>query len=283
MAVLDRFRDGSVKIVVATDVAGRGLHIADIGLVVNFELPYEAEDYVHRIGRTGRAGKVGTSVSFADEDESFIIPDIEQYIGEELKCTNPDESLLAPLPPPQRRQRRAKRDDGPENRESPESQENLESQDGQPPAPSKVEPPAAEGLERPEVQENQEREPPAAAGEAEPPVAEKPESPDRSAADESEQPPAEEDASGEVAGDVPAHRRRRHHHRRGHGGKKDGEGEKVTAESESVASAPPAAPAAPAAPPPPPPQAPAAPSARLPRAVIVPKGVTEQVWVPGQN
>ena len=283
MAVLDRFRDGSVKIVVATDVAGRGLHIADIGLVVNFELPYEAEDYVHRIGRTGRAGKVGTSVSFADEDESFIIPDIEQYIGEELKCTNPDESLLAPLPPPQRRQRRAKRDDGPENRDSPESQENLESQDGQPPAPSKVEPPAAEGLERPEVQENQEREPPAAAGEAEPPVAEKPESPDRSAADESEQPPAEEDASGEVAGDVPAHRRRRHHHRRGHGGKKDGESEKVTAESESVASAPPAAPAAPAAPPPPSPQAPAAPSARIPRAVIVPKGVTEQVWVPGQN
>jgi ATP-dependent RNA helicase RhlB len=103
MNVLDRFREGSVKIVVATDVAGRGLHIADIGLVVNFELPYEAEDYVHRIGRTGRAGKVGTSVSFADEDESFIIPDIEQYIGEELKCTNPDDSLLAPLPHPQRR------------------------------------------------------------------------------------------------------------------------------------------------------------------------------------
>jgi ATP-dependent RNA helicase RhlB len=105
MNVLDRFREGSVKIVVATDVAGRGLHIADIGLVVNFELPYEAEDYVHRIGRTGRAGKVGTSVSFADEDESFIIPDIEQYIGEELKCTNPDDALLAPLPHPQRRQR----------------------------------------------------------------------------------------------------------------------------------------------------------------------------------
>ena len=103
MNVLDRFREGSVKIVVATDVAGRGLHIADIGLVVNFELPYEAEDYVHRIGRTGRAGKVGTSVSFADEDESFIIPDIEQFIGEELKCTNPDDSLLAPLPHPQRR------------------------------------------------------------------------------------------------------------------------------------------------------------------------------------
>ena len=97
MKVLDNFREGTVKIVVATDVAGRGLHIADIGLVVNFELPYEAEDYVHRIGRTGRAGKVGTSVSFADEDESFIIPDIEKFIGEELKCTVPDEDLLAPV------------------------------------------------------------------------------------------------------------------------------------------------------------------------------------------
>ena len=112
MNVLDRFREGSVKIVVATDVAGRGLHIADIGLVVNFELPYEAEDYVHRIGRTGRAGKVGTSVSFADEDESFIIPDIEKYIGEELKCTNPDDALLAPLPRPQRRQRQRRENAG---------------------------------------------------------------------------------------------------------------------------------------------------------------------------
>ena len=91
MRVLEAFKSGSVKTVVATDVAGRGLHIADIGLVVNFELPYEAEDYVHRIGRTGRAGKVGTAVSFADEDESFVIPDIEKYLGEELKTTMLDE------------------------------------------------------------------------------------------------------------------------------------------------------------------------------------------------
>lgn len=106
MKVLEAFREGTVKLVVATDVAGRGLHIADIGLVVNFELPYEAEDYVHRIGRTGRAGKVGTAVSFADEDESFIIPDIETYIGEELKCSTPDDELLLPLPPPARRRSR---------------------------------------------------------------------------------------------------------------------------------------------------------------------------------
>jgi len=100
MRVLEDFRSGAVKIVVATDVAGRGLHIADIGLVVNFELPYEAEDYVHRIGRTGRAGKVGTAVSFACEDESFQIPEIEKFLGEPLKCTLPDDALLQPLPPP---------------------------------------------------------------------------------------------------------------------------------------------------------------------------------------
>ena len=100
MRVLEDFRSGAVKIVVATDVAGRGLHITDIGLVVNFELPYEAEDYVHRIGRTGRAGKVGTAVSFACEDESFQIPEIEKFLGETLKCILPDDALLTPLPPP---------------------------------------------------------------------------------------------------------------------------------------------------------------------------------------
>ncbi len=100
MRVLEDFRSGAVKIVVATDVAGRGLHIADIGLVVNFELPYEAEDYVHRIGRTGRAGKVGIAVSFACEDESFQIPEIEKFLGESLKCTQPEEELLQPLPHP---------------------------------------------------------------------------------------------------------------------------------------------------------------------------------------
>ena len=107
MNVLERFKAGDVKVVVATDVAGRGLHIADIGLVVNFELPYEAEDYVHRIGRTGRAGKVGTAVSFADEDESFVIPDIEAFLGEPLKTTMLDEGdpLLEPPPPAQRRRR----------------------------------------------------------------------------------------------------------------------------------------------------------------------------------
>jgi len=101
LRVLEDFREGKIRTVVATDVAGRGLHVDDIGFVVNFDFPYEPEDYVHRIGRTGRAGQTGTAISFADEDESFIIPDIEKFIGEELKCTvlQNDDPLLAKLPP----------------------------------------------------------------------------------------------------------------------------------------------------------------------------------------
>jgi ATP-dependent RNA helicase RhlB len=98
LRILDDFKDGKAKVVVATDVAGRGLHVKDITLVVNYEFPYEAEDYVHRIGRTGRAGVTGTSISFACEDESFIIPAIEKYIGNPLNCTMPGESLLTPVP-----------------------------------------------------------------------------------------------------------------------------------------------------------------------------------------
>ncbi len=100
LKVLDQFRDGEVKVVVATDVAGRGLDVKGLEYVVNFDFPYEAEDYVHRIGRTGRAGSTGVAISFADEFESCQIPDIEAYIKEPLKCTviGPDDPLLKPIP-----------------------------------------------------------------------------------------------------------------------------------------------------------------------------------------
>ncbi len=100
LKVLDEFRDNEVKVVVATDVAGRGIDIKGLEYVVNFDFPYEAEDYVHRIGRTGRAGSTGVAISFADEFESCQIPEIEEYINEPLKCTviGPDDPLLKPLP-----------------------------------------------------------------------------------------------------------------------------------------------------------------------------------------
>jgi len=102
-ARLEAFREGKVKVMIATDVAGRGIHIAGISHVMNYTLPYEAEDYVHRIGRTGRAGMAGISISFACEEDAFVLPDIEAYIGEPLRCVQPDESLLIPPPPGQGR------------------------------------------------------------------------------------------------------------------------------------------------------------------------------------
>ena len=95
---LESFRSGKVPILVATDVAGRGIHIEGITHVVNYTLPYEPEDYVHRIGRTGRAGALGVSVSFACEEESFVLPEIEEYIGRKLECFVPEEDLLTPPP-----------------------------------------------------------------------------------------------------------------------------------------------------------------------------------------
>ena len=100
LKVLDAFRDGEVKVVVATDVAGRGIDVKGLEHVINFDFPYEAEDYVHRIGRTGRAGSTGVAISFADEFESCQIPDIEAYIKESLKCTviGPDDPLMKEVP-----------------------------------------------------------------------------------------------------------------------------------------------------------------------------------------
>ncbi|SBT18895.1 ATP-dependent RNA helicase RhlB [Marinomonas gallaica] len=83
---LEKFKDGSLQVLVATDVAGRGIHVDNIELVVNYTLPDDPEDYVHRIGRTGRGGEMGKSVSFATEDDSFMIPEIEATIGASIRC-----------------------------------------------------------------------------------------------------------------------------------------------------------------------------------------------------
>ena len=95
---LEAFKNDDIQVLVATDVAGRGLHIDDITHVVNFNLPEDAEDYVHRIGRTGRAGATGTSVSFACEDDSFLLPEIEETIGMKLPCEHPPKELLGKPP-----------------------------------------------------------------------------------------------------------------------------------------------------------------------------------------
>jgi superfamily II DNA/RNA helicase len=80
MAALEAFKNGSIDVLVATDVAARGLDIAELPCVINYDLPYNAEDYVHRIGRTGRAGASGDAISlYSDKDERQLV-DIEKLI-----------------------------------------------------------------------------------------------------------------------------------------------------------------------------------------------------------
>jgi ATP-dependent RNA helicase RhlB len=91
---LEQFKSGEISVLVATDVAGRGIHVEGISHVVNYNLPEDPEDYVHRIGRTGRAGATGISISFASEDDAFLLPDLEALLGEKLECTHPPKELL---------------------------------------------------------------------------------------------------------------------------------------------------------------------------------------------
>ncbi len=81
---LDQFKHGKLQIMIATDVAGRGIHVDGVSHVINYTLPDQADDYVHRIGRTGRAGSQGVSISFACEDDSFQLADLEKAIGKKL-------------------------------------------------------------------------------------------------------------------------------------------------------------------------------------------------------
>ncbi len=84
MAALDAFKRGDIEVLVATDVAARGLDIAELPCVINYDLPYNAEDYVHRIGRTGRAGASGDAISFCTDKDARLLADIEKLIKQKL-------------------------------------------------------------------------------------------------------------------------------------------------------------------------------------------------------
>jgi ATP-dependent RNA helicase RhlB len=109
LKTLDSFKKGEIQVLVATDVAGRGIHVDGVTHVFNYNLPDSAEDYVHRIGRTGRAGKTGVSISFAGEDDAFALPAIEKYIGQKLTTAVPDESLSEAMPNPPISRKRGRR------------------------------------------------------------------------------------------------------------------------------------------------------------------------------
>jgi ATP-dependent RNA helicase RhlB len=89
------FHEGKLAVLIATDVASRGLHIPDVSHVFNFDLPQDAPDYVHRIGRTARAGAEGDAISFACEDTAVSLPDIENYIGHKIPFSPISPELLA--------------------------------------------------------------------------------------------------------------------------------------------------------------------------------------------
>jgi ATP-dependent RNA helicase RhlB len=99
-SLLRQFQEGELAILVATDVAARGLHIPDVSHVFNYDLPQDAEDYVHRIGRTARLGADGDAISFACERYVYSLPEIEEYIGESIPVEAvTDELLVEPAPP----------------------------------------------------------------------------------------------------------------------------------------------------------------------------------------
>jgi len=117
LKILEQFTSGQLDVLVATDVAARGLHIPSVSHVFNYDLPDDCEDYVHRIGRTGRAGATGHAISFACEGYVFNLPPIETYIEHALPVSKYDqEALLTDFPTPKPRPRRHKPHNGGQNR-----------------------------------------------------------------------------------------------------------------------------------------------------------------------
>jgi ATP-dependent RNA helicase RhlB len=106
LRVLDEFRDGKLPILVATDVASRGLHIEGVSHVINYDLPQDSEDYVHRIGRTARVGTEGKAITLACEDYIYSLDAIQKYVGYELPTEFADDTLYADVRPRDRRSHR---------------------------------------------------------------------------------------------------------------------------------------------------------------------------------
>ena len=107
--LLQKFSAGELPVLVATDVAARGLHIPEVSHVFNYDLPQDAEDYVHRIGRTARAGASGTAISFACEEYAFSLSEIEEYIGHKIPMQSITNERLLLEPQPAKRAEHSRR------------------------------------------------------------------------------------------------------------------------------------------------------------------------------
>lgn len=112
LRLLQAFTEGEVNIMVATDVAARGLHIPAVSHVINYDLPQDAEDYVHRVGRTARAGASGDALSFACDEYVFSLPEIEEFIGHKIQVVSISSDLLVEPKPPLREIRPPRRHHG---------------------------------------------------------------------------------------------------------------------------------------------------------------------------
>jgi ATP-dependent RNA helicase RhlB len=107
LKILNDFKEGTLPVLVATDVASRGLHIEGVSHVINWDLPQDAEDYIHRIGRTARAGAAGKAISFADESSALLIEPIEKFINQKIRVEwAPDELYLSEIKPTSEERRR---------------------------------------------------------------------------------------------------------------------------------------------------------------------------------
>ncbi len=118
--LLADFQENRITLLIATDVAARGLHIADVSHVFNYDLPQDVEDYVHRIGRTARFGANGVAISFICEEYAYSMPDIEQYIDQKIEIKSITADLLAEVIHPEKRPETAK-SSYPDKRSRPKS------------------------------------------------------------------------------------------------------------------------------------------------------------------
>jgi ATP-dependent RNA helicase RhlB len=138
LRLLKQFQAGELPILVATDVAARGLHIPDVTHVINYDLPEDAQDYVHRIGRTARAGAAGDAISFVCETHAFCLPDIESFIGAKIRVEGIAPELLVELDPRSRvrpeKQRLNRRQKGSERGECRKHKHKTKAHDGDQPA-----------------------------------------------------------------------------------------------------------------------------------------------------
>ena len=120
-SLLQRFKDGKISLLVATDVAARGLHVEDVTHVFNYDLPQDPEDYVHRIGRTARLGASGDAISFACDRYAMSLPDIEAYIEQKIPVQSIDPAMLQAPSPVRDEIARPASDKNPSKRKSAES------------------------------------------------------------------------------------------------------------------------------------------------------------------